>query len=101
MKDKKVIVMIIIIFILFTLGIIGFILTLNNNSSVSISCPVTKYMIVDGTKITKEMITIKKFDNSDNYICDENNIINKCVKKDTKIDQNSRIKESDLVNCEE
>lgn len=104
--DNNVEIVVIVIILFFLLGIIGFVISFNSKSKVKsdstnyISCPVTKYTIVSGTIITNEMLDIKKFESSDNYICLSNLIVGKCVKSNVMIDKGNRIKSSDLVNCE-
>ncbi len=100
--DNNVKVIIIVIILFFVLGIIGFMISFNSkkNSANYISCPVTKYTIVSGTIITNEMLDVKKFESSANYICSSNLIVGKCINENVMVEKGSRIKNSDLVDCE-
>ena len=105
-RDNKILFVSIIIVLFFILGIIGFILSLNSyNKKIDVStsyinCPVTKYTIVSGTIITSEMLDVKRFESADDYVCLMNLVVGKCIKSNTMIEKGSRIKNSDLVDCE-
>lgn len=104
MNRKTFIIVFIIIFILVLLSaLIGYLYRNRNNDKVGvINVPVAKYIIVDGTLVTNEMIDTKEMsiDESTNYITNKNNIIGKCIKKNVKVDKNSAFKEDDLEECE-
>lgn len=99
----------IIIIILTVLGVVGIIyakVSYNKKIEDATSkyrCPISIYDIVDGTKITSDMVTIKTYDNvdMDTYICTSSLIVGKCVNKNTVVKKNEMFKYTDLVDCEE
>ena len=113
-RDNKIRLLVIVIAVFFILGIIGFVLAFNSrntnintpnnkdskNSIDYVICPVSKYVIVSGTIITSEMLDIEKFESVGDYNCSMNSVVGKCVKNNTMIEKGSRIKDSDLVDCE-
>lgn len=98
---------IIIIIILTVLGAVGMIYVYYNkkieNAVNQYKCPVSIYDIVDGTKITPDMLAIKAYDNVDmhTYICESSLIVGKCVNKNTIVKKNEMFKRTDLIDCEE
>lgn len=115
-RDNKIKLVVIVIIVFFILGTIGFILTFNSRNSDTntntpnnkesknsinyVICPVSKYTIVSGTIITSEMLGTEKFESVDDYNCSMSLVVGKCVKNNTMIEKGSRIKDSDLVDCE-
>ena len=98
----------IIIIILTVLGVVGIIYAkVSYNKKIDATskyrCPISIYDIVDGTKITSDMVTIKTYDNvdMDTYICTSSLIVGKCVNKNTIVKKNEMFKYTDLVDCEE
>ena len=91
----------IIIIILTVLGVVGIIyakVSYNKKIEDATSkyrCPTSIYDIVDGTKITSDMVAIKT------YICTSSLIVGKCVNKNTIVKKNEMFKYTDLIDCEE
>ena len=104
-KIGKITLIIVIIIILTVLGAVGMIYVYYNkkieNAVNQYKCPVSIYDIVDGTKITPDMLAIKAYANVDmhTYICAL--IGGKCVKKNTIVKKNEMVKRTDLIDCEE
>ena len=103
MDRKNFIIIFVIIFVLVLLGaLIGFLYRNKGQEKVDIvSVPVAKYIIVDGTLITKEMIENKEMgvDVASEYILDINNIVGKCVKNNVKVDDGKGFKVDDIQEC--
>lgn len=103
MSRKSFITIFIIIFVVVILcALIGFFYKKNNEEKVGVvSVPVAKFIIVDGTKITSEMIENKdmSIDKASNYILDNNNVIGKCVKNNVKVDAGKGFKTDDIKEC--
>ena len=103
MDRKNFIIIFVIIFVLVLLGaLIVFLYRNKGQEKVDmVSEPVAKYIIVDGTLITKEMIENKEMgvDVSSEYILDINNIVGKCVKNNVKVDDGKGFKVDDIQEC--
>ena len=103
MDRKKFIIIFVIIFVLVLLGaLIGFLYRNKGQEKVDmVSVPVAKYIIVDGTLITKEMIETKEMgvDVASEYILDIKNIVGKCVKNNVKVDDGKGFKVDDIEEC--
>ncbi len=103
MDRKKFIIIFIIIFVLVLLGaLIGFLYRNKTQEKTGMtSVVVAKYIIVDGTKITEEMVETKEMsvDESSEYILDINNVVGKCVKNNVKVDAGKGFKVDDIEEC--
>ncbi len=106
MNRKVFIVIFVIVFVLVLLGaLLGYLYRDYNNkledTTHKFNVPVSKYMIVDGTMVTSEMVEIKEMilDSTDGIVMNINEVVGKCVKKDTKVDAKSTFKTSDLEDC--
>lgn len=103
MSRKSFITIFIIIFVVVIFcALIGFFYKKNNEEKVGVvSVPVAKFIIVDGTKITSEMIENKdmSIDKASDYILDINNVVGKCVKNNVKVDVGKGFKVDDIEEC--
>ena len=102
MDRKKFIIIFVIIFVVLLGALIGFLYRNKGQEKVDmVSVPVAKYIIVDGTLITKEMIETKEMgvDVASEYILDINNIVGKCVKNNVKVDDGKGFKVDDIEEC--
>lgn len=106
MNRKTFIVIFIIIFIIVILGaLIGYLYRNYNNNlddtTHKFNVPVSKYIIVDGTMVTNEMIESKNMilDSIDGIVLNINEVVGKCIKKNVKVEAGSTFKTSDLEDC--
>ena len=106
MNRKTFIIIFIIIFVLVLLGaLIGYLYRDYNkkldDTTHKFSVPVSKYIIVDGTMVTIEMVENKEMilDSTDGIVMNINEVVGKCIKKDTKVEAGSTFKNSDLEEC--
>ena len=106
MNRKTFIVIFIIVFVLVLLAaLIGYLYRDYNNklddTTHKFSVPVSKYLIIDGTMVTVDMIENKEMilDSTDGIVMNINEVIGKCIKKDTKVEEGSTFKISDLEDC--
>lgn len=103
MDRKNFIIIFIIIFVLVLLGaLIGFLYSNRTQEKAGMtSVVVAKYIIVDGTQITEEMVETKEMsvDVASEYILDINNVVGKCVKNNVKVDAGKGFKADDIEEC--
>lgn len=105
MNRKTFIVIFIIVFVLVLLAaLIGYLYRDYNkldDTTHKFNVPVSKYIIVDGTMVTSEMVENKEMilDSTDGIVMNINEVVGKCVKKDTKVEAGSTFKTSDLEDC--
>lgn len=107
MNRKTFIVIFAIIFVLVLIGaLLGYLYRDYNNkledTTHKFNVPVSKYMIVDGTMVTSEMVEIKEMilDSTDGIVMNINDVVGKCVKKNTKVEAKSTFKTSNLEECD-
>lgn len=106
MNRKTFIIIFIIVFVLVLLAaVIGYLYRDYNNklddTTHKFNVPVSKYLIIDGTMITIEMIENKEMilDSTDGIVMNINEVVGKCIKKDTKVEAGNTFKTTDLEEC--
>ena len=105
MDRKSFLIIFIIIFVLVLLGaLIGFLYRDYNkldDTTHKFNVPVSKYIIIDGTMVTSDMVEIKEMvlDSTDGIVMDINDVVGKCVKNNVKVDAGKGFKVDDIEEC--
>ena len=105
MDRKSFLIIFIIIFVLVLLGaLIGFLYRDYNKldeTTHKFNVPVSKYIIIDGTMVTSDMVEIKEIvlDSTDGIVMDINDVVGKCVKNNVKVDAGKVFKIDDIEEC--
>ncbi len=105
MDRKSFLIIFIIIFVLVLLGaLIGFLYRDYNKldeTTHKFNVPVSKYIIIDGTMVTSDMVEIKEIvlDSTDGIVMDINDVVGKCVKNNVKVDAGKVFKVDDIEEC--
>lgn len=105
MDRKSFLIIFIIIFVLVLLGtLIGFLYRDYNkldDTTHKFNVPVSKYIIIDGTMVTSDMVEIKEMvlDSTDGIVMDINDVVGKCVKNNVKVDAGKVFKIDDIEEC--
>lgn len=105
MDRKSFLIIFIIIFVLVLLGaLIGFLYRDYNKldeTTHKFNVPVSKYIIIDGTMVTSDMVEIKEMvlDSTDGIVMDINDVVGKCVKNNVKVDAGKVFKVDDIEEC--
>lgn len=105
MDRKSFLIIFIIIFVLVLLGaLIGFLYRDYNkldDTTHKFNVPVSKYIIIDGTMVTSDMLEIKEMvlDSTDGIVMDINDVVGKRVKNNVKVDAGKVFKVDDIEEC--
>ncbi len=105
MDRKSFLIIFIIIFVLVLLGaLIGFLYRDYNkldDTTHKFNVPVSKYIIIDGTMVTSDMVEIKEMvlDSTDGIVMDINDVVGKCVKNNVKVAAGKVFKVDDIEEC--
>lgn len=105
MDRKSFLIIFIIIFVLVLLGaLIGFLYRDYNKldeTTHKFNVPVSKYIIIDGTMVTSDMVEIKEIvlDSTDGIVMGINDVVGKCVKNNVKVDAGKVFKVDDIEEC--
>lgn len=105
MDRKSFLIIFIIIFVLVLLGaLIGFLYRDYNkldDTTHKFNVPVSKYIIIDGTMVTSDMVEIKEMvlDSTEGIVMDINDAVGKCVKNNVKVDAGKVFKVDDIEEC--